>query len=73
MDHVAETCAAIDAAADRMSDAATELRRIAARMKQTRDLTYAGEAISVVAQLPGQCRLDLFVIRPLRAQTNTQG
>lgn len=67
MDHVADTALALDAAADRMESAAGEVRRIARRMRDTRDMTYAGEAVSVVAQLPGQCRLDLFVIRPLRA------
>ena len=67
MDHVKETADAIEAAADRMADAANGLRSIAKRMRSTGDLTYAGEAVSIVAQLPGQCRLDLFVIRPLRA------
>lgn len=67
MDHVKETADAIEAAADRMEAAAGELRRIAQRMQKAGDLTYAGEAISVVAQLPAQCRLDLFVVRPLRA------
>ena len=67
MDHVKETAEALEAAADRMESAAGEVRRIAKRMRENRDLTYAGEAISVIAQLPGQCRLDLFVVRPLRA------
>ena len=67
MDHVKETADALDAAADRMTGAAEEVRRIAKRMRLSGDLTYAGEAVSVVAQLPAQCRLDLFVIRPLRA------
>ncbi len=67
MDHVKETADAIEAAADRMQDAANCVRRIAARMRETKDLTYAGEAVSHIAQLPMQCRLDLFVIRPLRA------
>ena len=71
MDHVKETVDALDAAADRMTSAADELRRIAKRMRTSGDLTYAGEAISIVAQLPGQCRLDLFVIRPLRALPTT--
>lgn len=73
MDHVKETVDALTAASDRMEAAAGELRRIASRMQKTGDLTYAGEAVSVVAQLPGQCRLDLFVVRPLRALNQTQG
>lgn len=67
MDHVKETADVIEAAADRMASAAGDVRKIAQRMRETGDLTYAGEAISVVAQLPMQCRLDLFVVRPLRA------
>ena len=67
MDHVKETADAIDAAADRVADASAALRRTAKRMRESGDLSYAGEAVSVVAQLPMQCRLDLFVIRPLRA------
>ncbi len=67
MDHVSETAEALESAADRMESAAGEVRRIAKRMRETRDLTCAGEAASAVAQLPGQCRLDLFVVRPLRA------
>lgn len=67
MDHVKETAEAIEAAADRLEGTAGDMRRIAKRMRETKDLTYAGEAISVVAAVVGQCRLDLFVVRPLRA------
>ena len=67
MDHVKETADAIEVAADRVADASAALRRTAKRMRESGDLSYAGEAVSVVAQLPMQCRLDLFVIRPLRA------
>lgn len=42
-------------------------------MRETGDLTYAGEAASTVAQVVGQCRLDLFVVRPLRAQIIKHG
>lgn len=66
MDHVDETAKALEAAAMCMDDASRDLRRIAKRMRETGDLSYAGEGASIVAQLPGQCRLDLFVIRPLR-------
>jgi hypothetical protein len=69
MDHVNETAEAIEAAADRLARTAADVRRIAQRMRDSGDLTYAGEAASAVAQVVGQCRLDLFVIRPLRAQT----
>jgi signal transduction histidine kinase len=68
VDHAKETAEALEAAADRLDGAAQDVRRLAKRMRETGDLTYAGEAASVVAQVVGQCRLDLFVIRPLRAQ-----
>ncbi len=67
MDHVKETADAIEAAADRVADASEALRRTAKRMRESGALSDAGEAVSVVAQLPMQCRLDLFVIRPIRA------
>lgn len=71
MDHVKETADALEAAANQLVRAAGEVRRTAKRMRETGDLTYAGEAISTVAQVVGQCRLDLFVVRPLRAQINS--
>lgn len=64
---VTSTAEALDAAADNMEHAAKEVRRHAASMRAKSDLTYAAEAISVISQLPSQCRLDLFVTRPLRA------
>lgn len=67
MDHVKETADALDAAANRLENAAQDVRRLAQQMRETRDLTYAGEAASTVAQVVGQCRLDLFVLRPLRS------
>lgn len=67
MDHVHETSKALEAAADHLDDAARDVRRIAKRMVDTGDLSYAGEAASTIAQVMGQCRLDLFVVRPLRA------
>lgn len=70
MDHVHETSKAIEEAADRLEEAAREVRRIAKRMVDSGDLSYAGEAASTVAQVMGQCRLDLFVVRPLRALIN---
>ncbi len=68
MDYVADTAEALEAAAARLEAAAGDVRRCAKRMRESGDLTYAGEAASAVAQVVGQCRLDLFVIRPLRAQ-----
>lgn len=70
MDHVKETSDALDMAAEQLERAAADVRRTADRMRKTRDLSYAGEAASTIAQVVGQCRLDLFVIRPLRANSD---
>lgn len=72
MDHVHETAKAIEEAADRLEEAARDVRRSAKRMVDTGDLTYAGEAASTVAHVISQCRLDLFVVRPLRALMSGQ-
>lgn len=61
------TAGALDAAADRLEDAAKQVRQHAASMRKDGDITRAAEAASVIAQSFGQCRLDLFVTRPLRA------
>jgi hypothetical protein len=64
------TAQVIDAAAKLLRDKAAELERIAALMRSGDDLTYAAEALGVIAQLPVQCRVDLLVTRPLRALGN---
>ena len=68
MDHVDNTAAALEAAADRLESTAGDVRRSAKRMRETGDVTYAVEAASAVAQVVGQCRLDVFISRALRAQ-----
>lgn len=61
------TAGALDAAADRLEDAAKQVRVQAAAMRKDGDVTRAAEAAAVIAQSMAQCRLDLFVTRPLRA------
>lgn len=61
------TVGALDGAADILERAAKDVRIQAEAMRKDGDLTRAGEAASTIAQAMAQCRLDLFVIRPLRA------
>lgn len=61
------TAGAIDAAADNLERAAREIRNQARMMRDDGDLTRAAEVVSIVAQMPAQCRLDLLVTRPMRA------
>lgn len=64
---VTSLASALDAAADRLEDAAQQVRRHAEMMRKDNDVTRAAEAASTIAQSFGQCRLDLFVTRSLRA------
>lgn len=64
---VVMTAGALDAAADRLEDAAKQVRRNAELIRKTGDLSNAAEAAAIISQVFGQCRLDLFVMRPIRA------
>ena len=64
---VIPTAEAIEAAAVDLRKTADSLERIAQKMRDTGDISYAGEATSILAAVPIQCRIDLFVTRPLRA------
>ena len=65
--NVEETAEAIDAIAKRMIRCAAELEQAAERMRSSGDLAIAGDAMISVANLYPNLRLDLLVIRPLRA------
>lgn len=45
---------------------AEALRRTANKMKESEDLTYAGEVMNEVVAMIANLRLDLLVVRPLR-------
>lgn len=61
------TAEVIDKAADRFEDIARELRRYAVSLRDKKDFCYATMAASTIIQAPNQARLDLLMVRPLRA------
>lgn len=63
---VKPTAGKIEEMALTMKRSATELERIAQRMRDTGDLTYTGEAINIAVNCFLNLRLDLMATRPIR-------
>ena len=68
---VEPTAETIDAAANRFRQTAESLDRIAARMREKNDISYAAEALSEMLNTLQNARLDLLVTRPIRAFQTT--
>ena len=68
---VEPTAQVIDTAAERFRQTAEELNRLASRMRERNDLTYASEAMMAIINTMQNCRMDLLVTRPIRALTPT--
>lgn len=64
---VEPTAQAIDAAAERMCQAAEKLVRIAKNMRSRNDINYASEALMEILNAVQGSRIDLLVVRPIRA------
>ena len=64
---VEPTAEVIDKAATRFRETAAALDRIASRMRERVDLTYATEALSEIINAIQTSRVDLLVTRPIRA------
>lgn len=64
---VTPTAEIIDTMANTMRYYADEMDRIAARMRQNDDLDYAADAMTAVSNMHTNLRLDLLVVRPMRA------
>ena len=64
--NVEPTAEVIDSMADRLELEAESLQRISKNMRERNDLSYAAEAVGLVANLMAQLRLDLLVTRPVR-------
>jgi len=62
-----ETVTLIKTMSKTLNGYATKFDRVAKRMEETGDLTYAAEVAGDVANLIQNLRLDLLVTRPLRA------
>jgi thymidylate synthase ThyX len=71
--NVEPTAEVIDQIAAGMQHAADELARIAARMRQYKDLSQASLAMEVLKNLPANLRTDLLVTRPLREYERALG
>jgi len=66
------TVEAIHDMAKRLREYADDFDRIAQRMDDTGDLSYAGQIAGGTANLMQALRLDLLVTRPLRAFLTSQ-
>jgi hypothetical protein len=58
--------------AGRMRDYADNMERVAQKMEEREDLTYASEAIGVIQNLFLNLRIDLLVTRPMREYERKQ-
>lgn len=64
---VEPTAETIDAAAKMFRQTADALDRIAEKMRDRKDLSYAAEAVSEMLYTLQNSRIDLLVTRPIRA------
>lgn len=63
---VGPTAEVIEKMANLMRENAIDLERIAAKMRDRQDISYAAEAINIVTNSMNNLRLDLLITRPLR-------
>lgn len=63
---IGPTAEVIEKMADLMRENAIYLDRIAAKMRDRQDISYAAEAIGIVTNSMNNLRLDLLITRPLR-------
>lgn len=64
---VEPTATAIDDMAGHLEASAERLRHVSRAMREDGDLTRAADAASAIATLLPRLRLDLLIVRPLRA------
>lgn len=65
--NVEDTAKTIENAVQELKDASRELDLLARKMRESGDLSYAGEAVAILASLPSRVRIDLLVARPISA------
>lgn len=61
------TAEAIDEMAKQFDHYAEELRTAARKMRERKDIEYASEAMHVIRSCFSNIRIDLLVVRPMRA------
>ena len=64
--NVEPTAKHIDEMAHQLIYYADQLKRVAAKMRETGDISYAAEAMNAIPNCVQNLRLDLLVMRPLR-------
>lgn len=64
--NVEPTAEIIENIARTLRERANEFERLAGKMREKNDLTYAAEAMSEISNLIPSLRIDLLVTRPLR-------
>lgn len=65
-DRITPTAEIIGGMSDHFGRAASQLGKLSIRMRNTNDLTYASEAMTIITNTLMACRLDLLVTRPIR-------
>lgn len=63
---VGPTAEVIEKIAERLADYSRDLARLAKKMRENNDLTFASEAVQIITNSMNAFRLDLLVTRPLR-------
>lgn len=63
--NVEDTAKTIENAVQELKDASRELDLLARKMRESGDLLYAVEAVTILASLPSRTRIDLLVVRPI--------
>lgn len=64
---------AMERAATKLEEAAAELRYIATLCGEKGDASRAVDAISLIAHIPVECRIDTFAGRAIQAVTRERG
>lgn len=67
------TVEAINNMATLMSSKSEELRQTARRLQDTGDFSRVADAMSIITNMVGNLRLELLIVRPLRAYEDSQG
>ena len=70
--NVEPTAEIIEQAAKQLRQAAVDLDRMAANMRQRNDLEYASQAFMAVQSAVQNSRLDLLISRPIREYQTEQ-
>lgn len=71
--NVDSTVETIEDMARKMRQYALDVERVAARMRETGDITYASEVMQSITNMNTNLRLDLLITKPIRALQRNAG